>query len=46
LKRSLDERHEFIRIHERLQLAEDSGIQCFHTGILTVSRTEVPTLSH
>jgi hypothetical protein len=46
LMRCIDECHEFIYIHERLQLAEDSGIQCFHTEILTVSRTEVPTLSH
>jgi hypothetical protein len=46
LMRRVDELNEFIRIHERLQLAEDSGIQCFHTEILTVLRTEVPTLNY
>ena len=46
LMRCVDELHEFIRIHEGLQLAEHRGIQCIHAEILTVSRTEVPTLNH
>ncbi len=42
----IHESNEFIGIHERFQFSEDRRIQCFHGEILTVSRTQVPTVNY
>jgi hypothetical protein len=46
LQCSFHQRHEFMFLHERLQLGKDRLIEGLHEEILTVSRKEVPTLNY